>query len=787
MNRWLIPFAFLLLFFSSQAQDAEGNLVYLETDKDIYTAGSFLWFSVSHWNKNGLDNHKSPDHVLFALVNEKKQVLDLHYFESAQSIAQNAFYLSPKLDPGRYFVVVFSPDILGKSSYKPVYKSIEVRKKLLAGTLVETHWTETEEGSALHTQLSNRLDGEGVKASLVLEASSNQNLWDTLAIGRSDRAGKRSFDLTVQQLTSYKHFRLQVKSSKDTLVHWARKTRTGDFEIAFLPSGGRLVKGVQNRLHLKVNRSNGAGIRLSGRLKSGGREWAFQTDANGKATIEFVPEKKADCRVELATKDETFTQELPSALFAKLGFQVERLDKDSIYIRFKNNGIREKARLRQLNKEGNNIQSRFWKLNLPQGDTTVALANTSFGKTSHWVLESENGGLSLGEQEIVSNAQPLRLEAELYKAPDYFGGRDAVNIKLNITDTEGRFVPDAVVGIKAVSMLNKQQNSPASLSHFLRLKRHITPHHLGFRLPGFYELFENSLVPESPEWPELPLSTLIEGLVYKKGDKGLAAAGPTSYLLISEQGVYTQFTRSNGSFFLPVQELMGRTGEQLIIKPGCEDCQLQLNNTKAHLKRKINHYLADKSFVIPVLNEDATFDSRVQEQIQLSGMNFLEEVVVVKRRKEQRGERLSAFGYFRGATDDYVCSQYGVLNCINHQTGGVPPEEGKYYRTNTGGRVLYRVKRPETKVLDPFKINPFAVVEGFYPSQSFDSPDYSMSKESGVADQRQTLVWYPALSVKENEILTFFTGDDPGIYQIELVAFTVDGKSAEAQLELRVY
>lgn len=771
----------LFFFFSSQAQHEESKHVYLETDKDIYTAGSFLWFSVSYWREEGLDLDKSPDHVLFALVNEKKEVVDLHYFDSSQSISQNAFYLSPKLGPGRYFAVVFSPDILGKSSYKPVYKPIEVRQKLLSGTIVETEWRATEQGSVLQTQLSSRLDGSGVKASIVLEASVNQNVWDTLSMGRSDRSGNKSFDLTAEALQPYRHFRLQVKSAMDTLVHWAKQSKPGDFEITFLPSGGRLVYGVRNRLNLQVNRSNGAGIRLSGLLRSGNREWAFQTDEEGKATLDFIPEKNTASEIELTAKNESCRQVLPTALFGEIGFQLEESGQDSVRVRFKNSGDRRRVRFR------NSQLKNDWLLDLSSADTTIAFKNASVARKTQWVLESLDGNKQWGLQEVVSNSESLRIEAELYKAPDYFGGRDAVNVKLNVTDALGRFAPDAVVGIKAVSLLNQQQDGAASLADFLGLNRHKKAHQLGFSLPGFYEVFEKKRGAELEDWPELPLSTLIEGLVYRKGQNGLAAAGPTSYLLISEQGVYTQFTRPNGSFFLPVKELMGRMGEQLIIKPGCEDCQLQLNNTKAHLKRQINRYLANKSFVIPVANEDAVFDSRVREQIQLSGMNFLEEVVVVKRRKEQRGERLSAFGYFRGATDDYVCSQYGVLNCINHQTGGVPPVDGKYYRTNTGGRVRYRKQRPETKVLDPFKINPFAVVEGFYPVQSFDSPDYSLSKESGVADQRQTLVWYPAVSVKENEVLTFFTSDDPGIYRIELVAFTADGKSAQTELELRVY
>lgn len=781
INRKLTCLFLLLVFFSARAQEKENKQVYLETDKDIYTAGSFLWFSVSHWNEQGLDLNKSPDHVLFALVNEKKEVLDLHYFDSSQSISQNAFYLSPELDPGRYFVVVFSPDILGKSSYKPVYKPIEVRKKLLARTLVETEWTEAGLGSALNVQLSGRLDGSGVKASLVLEASANQNVWDTLSVGRSDRSGKKSFDLTAKQLRAYRHFRLQMKSAKDTLVHWTKHTKPGDFEITFFPSGGKLVRGLRNRLHLQVNRSSGAGIRMSGVLKSANREWAFQTDEEGKATINYVPEKNTNCFIELSTKDETYKEALPATLYSEVGFQFEDCGQDSVQVRFKNSEGRRRVGFRNPN------FSSGWQLSLPQGDTTIVFAKPNVGRNSQWVLESQDGETQWGVQEVVSNTETLQIEAELFQAPDYFGGRDAVNVKLNITDALGRYVPDAALGIKAVSMLNQQQNGAASLCGFLSLSKYIKAQQIGFSLPKFYEVFENKRSSDLEEWPELSLSTLIEGLVYKKEEKGLAAAGPTSYLLISEQGVYTQFTRPNGSFFLPIRELMSRMGEQLIIKPGCAECLLQLNNTKAHLKRRINRYLADQSFVIPVPNENAVFDARIQEHIQLSGMNFLEEVVVVKRRKERRGERLNAFGSFVGNNGDYVCAQYGILNCVNHRTGGLVPEEGKYYRTNTGGRVRYSKKQSETKLLDPFKINPFAVVEGFYPSRSFDSPDYSLSKESGVVDQRLTLVWYPSLSVKENEVLTFFTGDDPGIFRIELVAFTADGKSAQAELELRVY
>ena len=782
-------FAVLLLQFCWCLLAQQHSRPFLETDKEIYTAGGALWFSVSFWDAEGLNLQNSPDHVLAALVNEKRELLDLHYFETLDALSQNAYYLSSSLKPGRYFFVVFPPTALGMKQYRPVVKPILVRRQLVSKLLVQTQWVEGESEMTLQADIRRRSTDEGVRAGLVLEGSKNRMDWDTLAIGRSGRDGRKQWDNSDFQSTDYPFMRLQVQSSVDSLVHPVAQRLNLDYKVRFLPAGGNLVYGSANTLYLRTTTETQQAVRLRGTLLEDEKPIStFNTDEGGWATLKFKPEKGRFYRVEVESKKKKAGFDLPLTLFNTWGMEMVRYGSQEMEVHL--NGPKENAEL-QLQATSAEGKSSSWDLAWTGKDSLYTLPLDAGTKKLNFRLLK--GKQVLAQQEIILRpfSDDLQVVIEPESEQDYYQSREAVKLGIQIRDKKGGVPQGVVYGIKAVSLLNLEKRRSNQLHQFLSQERFLKQEQWAYPQEGFSLVFQNKPMAGTGRFSvldEVPLQTLVTGEIYQKAEKGLSAAGSTNYLLISANGVSTQFTRSNGSFILPILELMGRPGEQIIVKPACKDCQIQLKNTKKHLERQLKEYLKNQDFDWPLEAQDDLFDQRVQEQISLSGMNFLDEVVVVKRRKEKDGERRNEFGAYMGGVGDYVCHAYNVLNCINHNTGGYPPEDGKYYRTNTGGRILYRKKKPKPELLDPFKLNPFAVVEGFYPSQVFEDPDYSLSKESGTADQRETLVWKLVNTTKSGEAKhTFFTADYPGIYRVEVVAFTQEGKSGRAEIEIRVY
>ena len=775
-------FLFWIATSSLLAQNAKQ--CFLELDRQVYQAGSTMWFSVSFWNENGIDLEKKPDHILFALVDEKKTVVDLHYFDTSDGLTQNGYYLPKKLRPGTYYTIVFPPSIPGGAKYAPMYRPIEVRKQLLSTVAVDHEWEDLGDEINLMVEVRKRLDERGLRSDLILQGSPNRVDWDSLAFARTNGKGNESVLLSQEVVSSYPQLRLQVRNALDTLIQSLRPPSKNNLQLEFYPAGGTLVYEKESTLAIRLLRKLGNPVIASGELKENDKViGSFTTDQEGLAQVRFTPFPGKQYKVAVKSAKESTDRLLAPSLFGDYGMEVAWVSPDSVGLHLKSKRGAEQAVLRVFTETQKieEIQLVNWA-----GESSLNIPVSEKNKILGFTLQVEDQVIATQKVVRAKPEDELNLQLELLEKPDYYQARDPVRLSVKLADS---LLEKVFLNVKAVSYLNKKNVDKKDLDNFLRKARFLDSRELAVVGEGFYWVLEEQKGSWDGQLDAVSTPTLIEGNVFEKGQKGLLSSGPTNYMLISESGVYTQFTRQNGSFYLPVVELKTRPGEQLILKPSCSDCFVQLDNTKDHLEKDINTYLKGVSFSQPYRTEDIQFESRVKEQINLSSMNYLEEVVVTKRRRSRSAGDLNRFGQFMGSTGDYVCRQYGILNCINHRGGGISPEEGKYYRTNGGGRVLYRKPKPKSEVQDLFKINSFAVLEGFYPKQVFDSPDYSLTKENGVVDQRQTLFWNPAIALtnrKEKEI-TFYTADFPGIYVIDVVAFTLDGKSGSAQLEIKVY
>ena len=787
MNQRISLFILLFCIGYSCLWTQEVRHCYLELDRQIYQAGSNLWFTTSFWDEEGIDLEQSPDHVLFALINENKEIVDLHYYDTSEGFSQNAYYLAKSLAPGNYFATVFPAQLPGVKPYAPIYRPLEVRKQLLSSVVVDHFWQESKTGKNLRVEVKKRLDESGLRSEMVLEGSSNRVQWDSVLLTRTAGKGVRDIELSPGQIAAYRHWRLKVRTAQDTLIQRLRSPLENALQMEVFPAGGVLVYGQESTLGIRLSREDGSAVLASGHLLENGEIIrSLTTDTKGLAHLNFRPQKDKTYMLAFGTAQEEIRRPLTKELFGAYGMEVVKVESDSLELRLNALGGVEKARL--LVEAGDHLVGEH-PLTAREGESNFRMPIPR-GRVLE--LHLEINGRRVASQRIVKNTREDRLvlEASLVDAPEYYQSRDPVQMELQLKDkTADSGQEEVFYAVKSVSYLNKRDLAGADLNEFLRKDRYKERGEWMIPRPGFFWLIEAKEPAWSGHLPFHETPTLIEGSIFQKGKRGLVPSGSTTYLLLSESGMYTQFTRPNGSFFLPVVELKSRAGEQLILKPSCSDCSVQLTNTKDHLKKSLAEYVKKVHFELPVQTDDQQFDARIQEQISLSGMNYLEEVVVTKRKKSRSAGDLNRFGQFMGVTGDYVCSQYDILNCINHRGGGYPPEDGKYYRTNGGGRVLYRKPRAKSTPQDLFKINPFAVLEGFYPKQYFDSPDYSRSKENGVVDQRQTLFWNPAFSAPStgSKKITFYTGDFPGIYSIEVIAFTRDGRSASAELEIRVY
>ncbi len=152
-----------------------------------------------------------------------------------------------------------------------------------------------------------------------------------------------------------------------------------------------------------------------------------------------------------------------------------------------------------------------------------------------------------------------------------------------------------------------------------------------------------------------------------------------------------------------------------------------------------------------------------------------------KERLKDRGNEV----IFEGVVGDYICIEYGILNCINHYAGPTPVN-GKRYKLNNGTEVTYKASK---KALEKEKNERgFLFVKGFYPTKEFYSPLYDNAEDKLFPDNRKTLFWAPNLISDQNgEIsVSFYTSDIQSVFLGKLEGTDGNGLLGTNLFELNV-
>ena len=81
-------------------------------------------------------------------------------------------------------------------------------------------------------------------------------------------------------------------------------------------------------------------------------------------------------------------------------------------------------------------------------------------------------------------------------------------------------------------------------------------------------------------------------------------------------------------------------------------------------------------------------------------------------------------------------------------------------------------------------------IDGFHKTREFYSPNYEIPEPKHIKkDYRTTLFWNPNINFDDNNLsnVSFFTGDEPGTYLIEMEGVTLDGRTVSAKKTFVVY
>lgn len=141
----------------------------------------------------------------------------------------------------------------------------------------------------------------------------------------------RAFTDFQRQIEEDAFFYKQLKISRlESFVEGAEQpepAKTEDIDVAFLPEGGMLLEGLENRIGIKAIDSKGRGVPVQGKItnRRGETVASFNTSYKGMASVQFSPQKDEGYRVTLEGYPEfTYLFEDVCESGIKIEFEKER-------------------------------------------------------------------------------------------------------------------------------------------------------------------------------------------------------------------------------------------------------------------------------------------------------------------------------------------------------------------------------------------------------------------------------------------------------------------------------
>jgi len=149
------------------------------------------------------------------------------------------------------------------------------------------------------------------------------------------------------------------------------------------------------------------------------------------------------------------------------------------------------------------------------------------------------------------------------------------------------------------------------------------------------------------------------------------------------------------------------------------------------------------------------------QELALSDLNKVKQLALVTV-TAKKGAAGSIFSTSANACGDYVCT-YNVLNCFNHpfQPGNHLPVKGKLYKSNGRGEIIYQGCALEDTTLRMFQYDGIKMGKEFY---ALDLSETATDNLQNIS----TIYWSPALLFDKNgkAEASFYTSDISGRFRI---------------------
>ena len=693
-------FAILSVSISLAQPEIEAHeLLYLETDKDVYEIGEEIWINVTILDPS---THKvsRTSETLHVLLRSKRNHED-HFYKifSIKTNPTQAYlaFSDSLLSEGIYDLFVTTENAAKSGFNRYAHKAIKLTKQITPPILASIDFRDsTNVSGILKLKTADDYPIADTRVRFHLFDADESQFYKLRLTTNSEGLAYFSFS------NAYKHNLSLTVSSNDTFTPFSKSFsvpfKRAPINITVFPEGGYLLNGQQNRLVFSLRDSSyGVPPIDSAYIIDSHNKFVCSAEEinSGIGNFNFSYDSKETYKLIFRGPDLQLDQYLQT--YANYGphFSVNR-DSTKLSIRSAIDH-KEHDQIRVLiSQRGDTYLDRIFPIEKKITKSEIPINKVKNGVNRIEIQDSSGKQL---HQRFIFIPNQNEISITLETGEEYYSAKDTIELTIDIApidmDSLSNTIKIANLSITVFESLYGDSLRYDNIvdhclwnSEFESLFNYKVSHLSG-------EMINNILITENElvyKWNNVyreKVKTSISDHVDVKinadqlNDKLFKKKSTIPIVLSGAFGFKIDSIAKDAAYTISPELMKINEGKPIKIFT-VDDKELVLEYLSG--AQEISSFQVDNQIN---LREKIT-QRRNWNLLPLisSNITMLDEVSVVSRRDKRGAYGIHYNGLFMAGSDDYVCYNE-ILNCTNHPDRSVKPVEGKEYFLNTGDKVKY--------------------------------------------------------------------------------------------------
>ncbi|WP_158797658.1 hypothetical protein [Pedobacter sp. L105] len=744
------------------------NLLFVHTDKTVYTNNETIWFS-GYLIRTVAGNFSEHSVLSIALIKEnEKKVFLLNQYLMQDGLCFGSLILPDSIPPGNYQLQA-TTNVLDKNGMPLTVFT----QGLIIKSITEQAFS--AELNSLETAVTNGM----IRAKVTVNVKDpKEKVTVRYSVGNSAsksailKANTFIMEIPSSQLDQASPVLLTSINYQKEIQYLSLnlpQVNTKKTDVRFFPEGGYLAEGLENTVGWETRDARHLPLSLSAVLYRDQLPVdTISTNSYGIGSFKIKPVFKSIYTVRVISreiKDTVFR--LPAVLEDGLVLHVRNAAvKDSLSVEFSSKSVRNvQVLIHNYRQLFVHFQAR---VQASGKKITFVLSALPKGVAAITVLDSI--GRPLAERLIYVHSDQ-RVTAVIKSDQPSYHKNEKVHLKFQFRDEQGHPV-QGIVSVAVVQgnrlEISKQQN----IENYVYLN-----HDLGVlpldplgKTANDKDYLENILLVKGWRrytWPELigvsPKDTLQKIIVSAMRGRVLFKSKPlkkpVTVSMFRDSSINIIDTQSDGTFLLTPEQVLTAEGRRVTFMVNKND---KYNYSIEYIDSASagSQKAAEEIEWLPIGKAQYSQNSKDLVLPGYKNVISLKEVKIKARKADSEIYGLKKLG--SNECGNYVC-RYGFLNCPFHmgEVDNTQPVKGQRYKVYPISETLYTGCRVEEEPGSLLKIKGIYLSQEFYGAgedpASFSAPQYF-----------STLLWKPGLII--NEIgtgdLSFLTGSIAGQFKI---------------------